>query len=247
MAGNDTNGMETIEIPKEVLAKLESFQQKGESISQVIERLVEQVQDGKSSIIHWRPECKLLLLGPTMAGKTSIRKVFFENGDPQDVLDGQPTQHSTERFVYDWLDVMIEVVEVPGHEIDPSTFPESELFAKVDDIVYVLDISSWEQDKGAVAKDMTEIAAALESLQSSACVTLLLHKRDLIDEKDRRATANAIRQHVQPIFQGGSSLLEIGATSIHPEHVLDTLRFLRRILGRHSVFLRKALIPLAQK
>jgi hypothetical protein len=205
------------------------------------------VQDGRS-IIHWRPECKLLLLGPTMAGKTSIRKVFFENGDPQEVLDGLPSQHDTERFVYDWLDVMIEVTEVPGHELESSVLsPESELIAKVDDIVYVLDVSSWEQDRSAITKDLQDIATTLGILQTGACVTLLVHKRDLVDEKDRRVIIDKIRKHVQPIFKGQGSPIEIGATSVHPEHILDTLRFLRRILGRHSVFLRKALIPLAQK
>jgi GTPase SAR1 family protein len=158
---------------------------------------------------------KIIIIGPPNAGKTTLRKVFFEGENPTALLENalDPT-HGIESIILK-LSEEIGIFDLAGQENEfwleinkNSIFFDSEI------IIIVLDITNPIED----IFNFTEIVLNIRNeLTPSSIVYLLLHKIDLIDN-DR---LKEIRTQVDnKLFK--ENLLKIAYTSIKKESFQKT-------------------------
>ncbi|MHA1871856.1 MAG: Rab family GTPase [Promethearchaeota archaeon] len=111
---------------------------------------------------------KVVFLGLPNVGKTTIKNIFFEGQDSESIIkkDNMPTV-GINHYIYKWLDLELAIVDTAGQEINyffNDDFQRDMLFSNTDAIIYVIDISRWEQDlkeelnnKKLVVKHLTSI------------------------------------------------------------------------------------------
>ena len=129
---------------------------------------------------------KVLLMGKSGAGKTSMRSMIFANYLARDTMRLGATidvEHSHVRFLGN---LVLNLWDCGGQEAFMENYFELQrdhIFRNVQVLIYVFDIESRE-----LAKDMEYYASCLQALKQnskSAKVFCLVHKMDLIPEEQR--------------------------------------------------------------
>jgi len=129
---------------------------------------------------------KVLLMGKSGAGKTSMRSIIFANYLARDTMRLGATidvEHSHVRFLGN---LVLNLWDCGGQEAFMENYFELQrdhIFRNVQVLIYVFDIESRE-----LAKDMEYYASCLQALKQnskSAKVFCLVHKMDLIPEEQR--------------------------------------------------------------
>ena len=129
---------------------------------------------------------KVLLMGKSGAGKTSMRSIIFANYLARDTMRLGATidvEHSHVRFLGN---LVLNLWDCGGQEAFMENYFESQrdhIFRNVQVLIYVFDIESRE-----LAKDMEYYASCLQAVKQnsqSAKVFCLVHKMDLIPEEQR--------------------------------------------------------------
>ena len=129
---------------------------------------------------------KVLLMGKSGAGKTSMRSIIFANYLARDTMRLGATidvEHSHVRFLGN---LVLNLWDCGGQEAFMENYFESQrdhIFRNVQVLIYVFDIESRE-----LAKDMEYYASCLQAVRQnskSAKVFCLVHKMDLIPEEQR--------------------------------------------------------------
>ena len=140
---------------------------------------------------------KVLLMGKSGAGKTSMRSIIFANYLARDTMRLGATidvEHSHVRFLGN---LVLNLWDCGGQEAFMENYFESQrdhIFRNVQVLIYVFDIESRE-----VAKDMEYYASCLgrPANSKSAKVFCLVHKMDMSREqreevfKQREASSSA--------------------------------------------------------
>jgi len=138
---------------------------------------------------------KVLLMGKSGAGKTSMRSIIFANYLARDTMRLGATidvEHSHVRFLGN---LVLNLWDCGGQEAFMENYFESQrdhIFRNVQVLIYVFDIESRE-----LAKDMEYYASCLQAVKQnsmSAKVFCLVHKMDLIPEEQREEVFQQ-RQH----------------------------------------------------
>ena len=129
---------------------------------------------------------KVLLMGKSGAGKTSMRSIIFANYLARDTMRLGATidvEHSHVRFLGN---LVLNLWDCGGQEAFMENYFESQrdhIFRNVQVLIYVFDIESRE-----VAKDMDYYASCLSAVKANsknAKVFCLVHKMDLVPEEQR--------------------------------------------------------------
>ncbi|MCP4761142.1 MAG: hypothetical protein GY870_05125 [archaeon] len=199
---------------------------------------------------------RVLFIGPPASGKTTLRKVFFEETDPQNIMDNplEPTR-GIENFVYNWLDIDVGIADSSGQEIEKWFGLDQDLaFNELDAVVFVFDITRYDSDKEFIFADIAETILTKRAHSRHAKIYIFVHKKDLIEEvkiqkkfvqikgeiRDYLLTKEIITPDTDP-----NDVMEFFITSIKGEMVLSVIKAMRTILYPFSNTLKRAVIPYA--
>ena len=132
---------------------------------------------------------KIILLGLSQAGKTSIRDVVFGGTAPEETADYAATLNY-ERQVEQVADEPITVMDLGGQEVFLKRFLSSMssfIFSNVAVLVFICDISTSDKFPASL-KAFVEGTNRLEEMSDvQPAVYILLHKTDLMPDLTQRA------------------------------------------------------------
>ncbi|CAM9550499.1 unnamed protein product [Ectocarpus fasciculatus] len=129
---------------------------------------------------------KVLLMGKSGAGKTSMRSIIFANYMARDTMRLSPTldvEHTHVRFLGN---LVLNLWDCGGQYRFYESYFDSQrdtIFRNVEVLIYVFDIET-----GDLGNDITLFDGVLEAMEENspdAKVFVLIHKMDLIAEDDR--------------------------------------------------------------
>lgn len=130
---------------------------------------------------------KVLLMGKSGSGKTSMRSIIFANYIARDTRRLGPTidvEHAHVRFLGN---LVLNLWDCGGQEVFMENYFQAQrdtIFSNVEVLIYVFDVSSMEYEK-----DHDYYQSCLEAILNNspnAKVFCLVHKMDLVSEKDRQ-------------------------------------------------------------
>eukprot|EP01013_Petalomonas_cantuscygni_P016408 TRINITY_DN33404_c0_g1_i1.p1 TRINITY_DN33404_c0_g1~~TRINITY_DN33404_c0_g1_i1.p1 ORF type:complete len:308 (-),score=55.48 TRINITY_DN33404_c0_g1_i1:46-969(-) len=145
---------------------------------------------------------KVLLMGKSGSGKTSMRSIIFANYIARDTARLGVTfdvEHSHVRLLGN---LVLNLWDCGGQEMFMENYLESQrdhIFRHVEVLIYVFPIDSRDSEKDLTY--YTGIIDALREYSEGAKVFCLLHKMDLIPESLRRETFLRKRKEVQELSQ----------------------------------------------
>ncbi|KXS19408.1 hypothetical protein M427DRAFT_52849 [Gonapodya prolifera JEL478] len=135
---------------------------------------------------------KVLLMGKSGSGKTSMRSIIFANYVARDTRRLGATidvEHSHVRFLGN---LVLNLWDCGGQESfmdNYLTTQRDSVFSNVEVLIYVFDVESREIEKDlGYYKDTLE---AIETYSPEATVFVLVHKMDLVPEEQREALFQA--------------------------------------------------------
>jgi Ras-related GTP-binding protein A/B len=130
---------------------------------------------------------KMLLMGKSGAGKTSMRSIIFANYVAKDTMKLGYTldiEHVNIRFLGN---LTLNLWDCGGqYRFFESYFENDTMFRNVEVLIYVFDVDSMD-----LANDLlffSNVMATLERCSPDASVFVLVHKMDLVPEDDREQT-----------------------------------------------------------
>lgn len=129
---------------------------------------------------------KVLLMGKSGAGKTSMRSIIFANYMAKDTMKMSPTldvEHTQVRFLGN---LVLNLWDCGGQYRFYENYFDSQrdtIFRNVEVLIYVFDIDSGDLENDIVLFD--GILEAMEQNSPDASIFILIHKMDLIAEEDR--------------------------------------------------------------
>jgi len=129
---------------------------------------------------------KVLLMGKSGAGKTSMRSIIFANYMAKDTMRLSPTldvEHTHVRFLGN---LVLNLWDCGGQYRFYESYFDSQrdtIFRNVEVLIYVFDI-----DSGDLENDITLFDSILEAMEQNspdASIFVLIHKMDLVSDDDR--------------------------------------------------------------
>ena len=181
---------------------------------------------------------KLLIIGFPSAGKTCIKKAFFDGMDPLTLL-GQEAPEPTRglaHYVYSWLDAEVGIIDSSGQEFESYVEPNNNIerliaFDESDIIIYVFDIENWLNEKEEVISNLEKISNTRNTLSANADVFAFCHKIDLLTgtNQEKAKIFLNIKEELEKKFN-----IKTIFTSIQPELVHTLFRSMQIILNDMS-------------
>ncbi|CAM9654683.1 unnamed protein product [Chrysoparadoxa australica] len=159
---------------------------------------------------------KVLLMGKSGSGKTSMRSIIFANYLARDTMRLGPTldvEHSHVRFLGN---LVLNLWDCGGQDTFYEDYFDSQrdlIFRSVEVLIYVFDIESQ-----GLEKDLAHFSGVLEAIEQNspeARVFVLIHKMDLVPEDQRDLVFQERQQLIQN--RGGGMSLTFFKTSIWDE------------------------------
>eukprot|EP01041_Mallomonas_annulata_P009653 gene9653-20072_t len=129
---------------------------------------------------------KVLLMGKSGAGKTSMRSIIFANYMARDTMRLSPTldvEHTHVRFLGN---LVLNLWDCGGQYRFYESYFDSQrdtIFRNVEVLIYVFDIDSGDMDNDIQLFD--NVIEAMEENSPDATIFILIHKMDLVAEEDR--------------------------------------------------------------
>ncbi|MHA1793427.1 MAG: ADP-ribosylation factor-like protein [Promethearchaeota archaeon] len=163
-------------------------------------------------------EKKILILGHTGSGKTSIKKVVFEGVSPSKLLyEPVPPTRGVEPTVYSWLDLTMGIFDTSGQELatllsDVNEQPFS--FENTDLLLYVMDVNSWSFNQIEMTSELKKINELLKDYCPHAKIIIFLHKIDLVPSGSMVQTLARIKKEIEE-----KTRINVLLTSIHPRYI----------------------------
>jgi len=161
---------------------------------------------------------KVLLMGKSGAGKTSMRSIIFANYLARDTMRLGATidvEHSHVRFLGN---LVLNLWDCGGQEAFMENYFESQrdhIFRNVQVLIYVFDIESRE-----LTKDIEYYASCLHAVRQNskaAQIFCLIHKMDLIPDEQRDQVFQQRERELQAIAQPLELNVQCFKTSIWDE------------------------------
>ncbi|MGV9171676.1 MAG: GTPase domain-containing protein [Promethearchaeia archaeon] len=159
---------------------------------------------------------KIVFVGPPEAGKSTLRKIFFEGENPKKLLEyGLEPTYGIESLVLEMQD-SIGVFDLSGQENkrwletkDKKVFYDTKL------ILIVIDVKS---EKKIIEKFVNKVLTLRNELTPSAMVYLFIHKIDLVDHQ----RILDLKERLIPKIENKKGI-KVVFTSIKKEYFQDTL------------------------
>jgi len=179
---------------------------------------------------------KLLLLGRAGVGKSTLKRIIFEGGDPNELLvhSLEPTR-GIETSNYSWLDLELSVFDTSGQELDSLLKEESEqiiAFGNAAAVIYIFDYDNWQSDSQEIADEIKEVHNIIKRINKETKLMIIFHKIDLIPK--------AIRNNVKILTYQIQSIINLPMehllyfTSIDEEFVYSIHNAFSEILSKFS-------------
>ncbi len=164
---------------------------------------------------------KILFVGLSQSGKTSIIQVVFEGILPESTLKNQATGRIKKKKI-DFSGKIISVFEVGGQipflEESFSNFKES-VYSDVKNLIFVIDSSQRHHFLKALYYYNQACSLALE-YNNNAKITILAHKIDLVAEEKKSEILNEIKS----TFNVGKTFDSVMfQTSIYDETIFEVI------------------------
>ncbi len=159
---------------------------------------------------------KLILVGPSGVGKSTLRKWLFEGEDALKLLENplEPT-YGFENFSYRLLK-NLGVFDLAGQEFERWFEEEQEIFDESDIIINVLDA----RNATKIITDYVLKALVLQKKRSPAAnVFFLIHKLDLIDDIKQNKLQKALDKQTKEILRDHNFSVNWYFTSIKSEYI----------------------------
>ncbi len=236
-----------IEISQKTADLIKGHKSPEESMDQFLIRLIGLLVDDES-------QRRILIIGPPAAGKSTIRRIFFEDEKPKELISNplEPTR-GIENYTYNWLDVAAGVVDSAGQEIERWLGLDSELaFGESDSIIFVVDVEKFSAYKSQILEDILSAVNAKAKYAPKAQFNLFLHKIDLFPESDRENQLEQIQKSINQYLiehnrKKESILLKYYHTSIKGSLILTLVKSMRSVLYSYSKIMRRAMIPYSMR
>lgn len=177
---------------------------------------------------------KLLFVGTSAVGKTSIKKTFFECISSEELLNKplEPT-YGLVHYNYDYFDLDLGIADLAGQEIEhflkQSIDSEIDPFEETDVILYVFDPSFWESSKDHILDHLEEIRSILHKKQIPAEIFVFCNKIDLIPNNERDIFQSTIYKELNQFSQD-----HIFFTSIQEQFLPQLFRAMQIVLSHFS-------------
>jgi GTPase SAR1 family protein len=182
---------------------------------------------------------KIMLIGPSNVGKTTLKKLFFE-GISQDQLlnvSSEPTI-GIEYYNYEWFDLKLGIADLAGQEIhdllSTSEDFDSNLFEGTDVILFMFDVQSWTENSDALLDLFKKILDLANKYVQKNKISVFCHKIDLIPQNLREDLQKKVNQFFSQI-----SLNNIYFSSIKDDFLHDLIKNLQLIISSISIKMEK--------
>ncbi|EOA84191.1 GTP-binding protein gtr1 [Exserohilum turcicum] len=158
---------------------------------------------------------KVLLMGKSGAGKSSMRSIVFSNYVAKDVRRLGATidvEHSNIKFMGN---LMLNLWDCGGQDGFVENYlnqSRNHVFGSVAVLIFVFDIESREFAADVVS--YSNIIRALHECSPSAKVFCLIHKMDLVQARLRQAMFDERAEYIREASEGFKDTVEFFATSI---------------------------------
>jgi len=198
------------------------------------------------------PATKIILIGPSNVGKTTLRKIFFEQENPLKLLNEslEPTM-GHETTIYD-IEGLFEVHDLGGWQFKLSLSEQQseswstenfDLFYKTDLIITMVDATDgWEENK----KFWERINFQRQRICPNAHLIILFHKVDLLDDIQKQQ----LDWNISTIFAGEHDITAFTSSIVpdfFPRTFMNVVRGLRQCIMKNKDTKVKELISLYQK
>ncbi|KAF2153556.1 hypothetical protein K461DRAFT_142156 [Myriangium duriaei CBS 260.36] len=154
-----------------------------------------------SSTAHKRQkQRKVLLMGKSGAGKSSMRSIIFSNYVAKDVRRLGATidvEHSNIRFMGNLMLNLWDCGGQAGFTENFLTSSRSQVFASVAVLIFVFDVESREFNADLV--NYSSIITALREYSPTARIFVLIHKMDLISPERKDSVFADLRSQIQQV------------------------------------------------
>lgn len=170
---------------------------------------------------------KIILIGPPAAGKTTIKKCFFETANPLSLLNTslEPTV-GFKINLYNILQSEIGVFDLAGQENEKWFGSESSIFSNTDIIILVFDVN-YPLNKITVFIDKVIITRMKEC--KNASIYCLLHKIDSVSKISSYKTSRMISEYMNNKYPKEYHV-KIFQTSITRKFFLQTFQKFEKII-----------------
>ncbi|MFX0016593.1 MAG: ADP-ribosylation factor-like protein [Promethearchaeota archaeon] len=168
---------------------------------------------------------KIILLGLSQAGKTSIRDVVFEGKAPEETKDYAATLNY-ERQIEQVADEPITVMDLGGQEVFLKRFLSSMssfIFSNVAVLVFICDIATPDKFPASLKAFVEGVSRLEEMSDVQPAVYVLLHKTDLMPDLTQRAER---MEFLMEMFQDAASNKNITflQTSIYDNSIHEAFK-----------------------
>ncbi len=168
---------------------------------------------------------KIIFVGPPKAGKTTLRKIFFEGENSKRLLEfGLEPTHGQES-IYLKLSENVGIFDLAGQE-NQRWFEtdDKKIFYNVDVLIVVIDISMALEE----IIDFTKKVINIKNDMSPSCITyVLFHKIDLV-QTEKISKLIRVLNKIYPIEKKTNFLF----TSVKREYIAKTFSNFIEILNR---------------
>lgn len=166
---------------------------------------------------------KIVLVGPSGVGKTTLRKVFFEYQSAEHLLQFalDPT-HGVESFVLE-LGTRVGIFDLAGQENDSWLSGEAAgIFHGTNYVIVVVDVRS-------AVESMFDFIRKVVAVRDEACpdaiIHVLVHKIDLVQPAEASAIQHAIQERMKELHR-----VKLDFTSITRAHFLATINIFKHVM-----------------
>jgi len=183
---------------------------------------------------------KVIIVGPSGTGKTTIKKVFFEMENPLKLLNiGLEPTRGIDSKVFSYFNITLGVFDLAGQENENWFKSDKKVFINANLIICVLDINAYLKEVLDFLRNL--INAYVELKLSNCIIAVLLHKIDLTDKLLLQHKLKTIHDFLKKLNNSNIELM-IYPTSIIKEYFLETYDSISEIINKvvkHKNFSRK--------
>lgn len=177
-------------------------------------------------------DLKIIFIGPSAVGKTTLKKIFFESEDPTQLLNCslEPT-YGIDITNYE-LKNLFNVHDLAGQQLDEWFANAFDIFYKTDLILLILDsTANWGENEQIWLK----LLAVRNKQHLNTRLCIFLHKIDLLNDKSRSDLLKKCQE-----YNFAPKQIDYYFTSIQKTFFLDTLNAVINVL--RQVLTRKKLL-----
>ena len=177
----------------------------------------------RASSVQKRP--RVLIMGPKMAGKTSVFKVVFHKMTPHETLFLEPTTQPVKHDVTNSSLFQFQVIDFPGSE-DAS----DQHLQQCASLVYVLDAQDEQSD--AIVHKLSQTIARAHKLNPAMHIDVFVHKADGLTADDKDEVFRTISSRLaQDLSDGDTTNYQLHLTSIYDHTLFEAMsRVVQKII-----------------